>query len=341
MTRLALTASAPTGHRLLGVGDRSHIKDGWKSNLNARPLSRRGGGISAFTALAVAGLTISLTCAAETIPVVNGGFDKSGDSTQLTCTSVAGSPCPTAPSNQNVTGWTVNKGLVWVYVPQSGTMSGTQADNRGANSPGTPTGGNGGPLPSCPGSSNPCWKLWGPATGSDNGLMNAPAPAGGNFIAIDGDHTGPNNQFIQGRISQQLTGLIPGEMTEVSFFMAAGQAATFNAPGGLSERFQVSLCPGGSAASPITNCAGGVQDTPLRSYSEHEFSPWMKETLTFTPTSATEVLSFLSVGTPGAEPPIGFLDGVSVQVIPEPGTLALLGTGLIGLAGMARRKFKA
>ena len=34
------------------------------------------------------------------------------------------------------------------------------------------------------------------------------------------------------------------------------------------------------------------------------------------------------------------IDVVSPTVIPEPGTLGLLGTGLIGLAGMARRKLK-
>jgi hypothetical protein len=30
----------------------------------------------------------------------------------------------------------------------------------------------------------------------------------------------------------------------------------------------------------------------------------------------------------------------SVSAVPEPGTLALLGTSVIGLAGMARRRFK-
>ena len=38
---------------------------------------------------------------------------------------------------------------------------------------------------------------------------------------------------------------------------------------------------------------------------------------------------------------IRFLAGTgSFTVIPEPGTLSLLGTGLLGLAGMLRRKLK-
>jgi hypothetical protein len=44
------------------------------------------------------------------------------------------------------------------------------------------------------------------------------------------------------------------------------------------------------------------------------------------------VLSFLSTGTPGGDPPIAFLDNVSLtNTVPEPATWALM---LVGVAAM-------
>jgi len=37
----------------------------------------------------------------------------------------------------------------------------------------------------------------------------------------------------------------------------------------------------------------------------------------------------------------GIVSGDTIVVTPEPGTLGLLGTGLVGIAGLVRRKFKA
>ena len=37
----------------------------------------------------------------------------------------------------------------------------------------------------------------------------------------------------------------------------------------------------------------------------------------------------------------GVVSGDTIVVTPEPGTLGLLGTGLVGIAGLVRRKFKA
>ncbi len=75
------------------------------------------------------------------------------------------------------------------------------------------------------------------------------------------------------------------------------------------------------------------QFTPIISNPSHGFSGWRQETFTFTPPSASEVLSFLSIGTPGGVPSFALLDGVSVSDTPEPATWALLGTSLAGLSG--------
>jgi hypothetical protein len=51
-------------------------------------------------------------------------------------------------------------------------------------------------------------------------------------------------------------------------------------------------------------------------------------------------LEFISNAVPGGDPQIGaLLDNVSVSAVPEPGTLALMTTGLLGCAGAIRRRF--
>ena len=67
--------------------------------------------------------------------------------------------------------------------------------------------------------------------------------------------------------------------------------------------------------------------------SQANVTPWQKQTLSFTATKTSDLLSFLAVGTPDGLPPFALLTGVTAQptAVPEPltflGTMTALGLG--------------
>ncbi len=133
-------------------------------------------------------------------------------------------------------------------------------------------------------------QLWGPGNGVANGLP-ATSPNGGNFVGNDGD-------FQQGPIFQTINGLTPGQLYTLSFFWGAAQQQGFT--GASTEQWQVSL-------------GSQTQSTPVASIPSQGFSGWISQTFGFTPTSSSEVLSFLAQGTPDGVPTFAVLDGVSLN----------------------------
>ena len=143
------------------------------------------------------------------------------------------------------------------------------------------------------------------------------SPDGGNFFVMDIDNSG--------LLSQTLAGLIVGAFYNVSFYQAGAQfqpdtGATF-------ENWTVAL-------------GAESHDSALLSTPSHGFTGWFKQNLIFKATSTSEVLSFFAVGSPHGLPPAIALDDVEVTFVPEPGTFALMGMALIGVASVRKRFIK-
>ena len=156
--------------------------------------------------------------------------------------------------------------------------------------------------------------------GSNNGGLNTVAPTsplGGNFLALDAA------EGYRGLgISQTLTGLTKGQAYEVSFYWASGQQRGYT--GSTTESLQVSFGANQTqSTSVVTNVSKG-------------FTDWQKQSFVFTADGASDTLSFLAVGTPAGLPPFVLLDGVTFNAVPEPGSLALMGIGLVMTAAVHR-----
>jgi hypothetical protein len=137
----------------------------------------------------------------------------------------------------------------------------------------------------------------------------------GNFAPIDGTYAAYFGPVGDNATISQTIATTPGDEYSLSFYLA-------NPVGGTPNYFNVTF---GNSSFNFTNFGVAFG--------------WQQFTLTTLATSDQTQLSF----TFRNDPSYWFLDNVTVQqsggTLPEPSTLVLFGSGVLGLAGIARRKF--
>lgn len=141
--------------------------------------------------------------------------------------------------------------------------------------------------------------------------------AAGNFVAVDAD---PPYALP---ITQTIAGLVVGKKYTLTFDWAGAQQTGYT--GATTEEWKVSL-------------GGTTQNTPLVNNLSQSWTGWMTQTMHFTATSTSELLSFLAYSTTTScnLPPFALLANVSL--VPEPAGVASMFVGIVGLVGLSWRR---
>jgi hypothetical protein len=173
-----------------------------------------------------------------------------------------------------------------------------------------------------PGSYSPQYSnylaLWDASNGGLNGnAWNGKGPTGSSYFI------GSDPAYQNGPLTQTISNLIVGAQYTLSFNWAAAQQKGYT--GATYEGWQVTFGSQTQSTSTVNNANQG-------------FIAWMSQNMTFTATSTTQTLSFLSTGGPTGVPPFALLANANLTFVPEPASIALLTVAALGVGGAIRRR---
>jgi hypothetical protein len=177
---------------------------------------------------------------------------------------------------------------------------------------------------------------------SDFSMKGNPfAGSAGNFVALDSDFPTPSTLINPFSSTAGITGLTAGDTYTLSFRVATDEQSVINGVPNTATGYDETL---------TVNIGGiGGTNTPFTlHYTDANAGLWSTESINFLASSGTEALSFLANGGPAGIPSFILIDGgTSVTLfstpggtVPEPGSLALFATGLLGLGSVVRSRFK-
>jgi hypothetical protein len=171
----------------------------------------------------------------------------------------------------------------------------------------------------------------GTLSGSSAGL----SLSGSTLIAVNGLNGGSLVTGNLGTVSFSTGALISGNLQSGGTFAGGGSfMVTANGNGGITAGTLFSGTFDGPVTWTMTTLANGTHNYTLTGTMT---GTWINGSTVY----GTSVQLTINTGKAFFDGTTRISSGDTSVVVPEPGSLALLGTGLVGLAGILRRKLKA